>query len=143
MSNSDKYVKAKDLKIGDVFFTSQNGAISFSEKIFSIELIEYAGGKYLTFNNRYVLKQNGSKGLYFHDKYRLSDMLSKLHDDDISVSEKIYTPDKRIATTHAVNYWNSRVEDYKKRILSDTESISDISKKIATLRFDEFNLNDI
>lgn len=140
MSNSDKYIKAKDLKIGDYFFVGKGGEVFKSScSISSIEIVEIKSTKFLIFNSKYIFKYNGSKGLYFYDNNTKISACDTLIEDKIRLNEELFSTDKRIATTHSVNYLNEKIENHQLSIKSLSESMVEISKRISSLRFDEFN----
>ena len=140
MSNSDKYIKAKDLKIGDYFFIAKDGKVfKSSNTIIKIEVVEFSSTKFLIFNGKYIFKYDGSKGLYYYDNNTRDDAFRLLVDDKIPLHIELCSTDKRIATTHSVNFLISKIEGYQSSMKVIADNIMQISKNISSLRFDEFN----
>lgn len=134
------YVKASDLKINDVLFLSENGEVKEYTKINEIKSIVSYETEWLIFNDRYIFKFNGSKGFTFRPierekKYQWKSYFES-YEKDCSI---LFSSDKRVATTHAVNYLKNQIKIREDLITQKVKEMNDISNKIASLRFEEHN----
>lgn len=134
-----EYKKAIDLKIGDLFFKSVRGDLDISIRVFSIELKEVGGKRYLFFNRSIMFKENGTKGAYCYRDSDVNKEIEKLEEDSFSVDSLLYFTDKRVATTHSVNYYKKELEKSQEVIKKELDYINVVSLKIAQLRQEEFN----
>ena len=132
----NEYKRAKDVKIDDIIFRSYGGEIR-EIKVSSIR-------KFKPYSNT-IFEVNGN--IYFKEKSTKGGNVSRSKDWDISneldslefrIEQTVYFTDKRVATTHAVGYWNKVMEEKQDVINKACESMKAISLNIAKLRFDEF-----
>lgn len=134
-----EYKKAIDLKIGDLFFKSVRGDLDVSIRVSSIELKEVGGKRYLFFNGSIIFKENGTKGTYCYRDSDIYNEIQKLEADSFSLDSMLYFTDKRVGTTHAVNYYKQELEKSQVIIKKELDYINGVSLKIAQLRQEEFN----
>jgi hypothetical protein len=135
------YVKASDLKIGDYLFVSEYGDINENIKINQIKYLELSGIKWIIFNELYVFKYFSSKGFKFypHQLVKSYEEIRSSYDYYEKNSITIFCSDKRVATTHAVNYIKSQIKDCENFITKNAREIYQLSNKLASLRFEEHN----
>lgn len=134
-----EYVKAKDLKIGDLFFNSSRGILEEYNSVKSIELKTMGDKRYLSINNSILFKENGTKGTYYYRDSDVVNEMQKLEADSFSCDSTLYFTDKRVATTHAVNYYKKELEKSHEKVNKELSYIHGVSLKIADLRQSEFD----
>lgn len=134
-----EYIKAKDLKIGDLFFKSSRGIIEQNDCVRSIELKEISDKRYLKINNSIVFKENGTKGAYCYRDSDFINSIQALESDSFTYDSTLYFTDKRVATTHAVNYYKKQLEKSNETIKKELDYINGVSLRIAELRQNEFD----
>jgi hypothetical protein len=134
MSN---YIKASDLKINDFIYESYRGDVGNILKITKIEYIQTLNIKWLIFNKYIVFKYDGSKGFRFKQAELQEEYNFAKFFEVYEKSNQIFTSDKRVATTHAVNFLKKEINLHEKEINEITKSMINICNKIATLRLEE------
>lgn len=134
-----EYSKAIDLKIGDLLFKSVRGNLEVGNSVNSIQLKEIDGKRYLLINASILFKENGTKGTYCYRDSDVINEIQKLEADSFSLDSMLYFTDKRVGTTHAVNYYKQELEKSQVIIKKELDYINGVSLKIAQLRQEEFN----
>lgn len=132
----NEYKRAKDVKIDDIIFRSYNGKIE-EEQISAIEKIANKEGSVYKINESIHFKSESTKGKRGGNFARY-EAFKKVSEFTFAHNETVYFTDKRVATTHAVGYWNKIIEEKQDVINKACESMKAISLNIAKLRFDEF-----
>lgn len=132
----NEYKRAKDVKIDDIIFRSYGGEIR-EIKVSSIRKFKPYSNTIFEVNGNIYFKEKSTKGLNIsHSKdWDISNELDSL---EFRIEQTVYFTDKRVATTHAVGYWNKIIEEKQDVINKACESMKVISLNIAKLRFDEF-----
>ncbi len=122
----EEYKKAKDVRLGDIFYSAYKKEIT-ERTVYKLE--KYGG--FISIEGNIHFKENGSKGFIANiNKYDIQDRFNSTDFDELST---LYTTDIRCAKTFVKNYCLREIAKENKAIQKSTETIQELSKRIAEL----------